>query len=139
MKIKIRDFSENPLLRHCDISDYSGEEYYHSILNEAFKNALEKKEKLSVDLDGVAGYAPSFLDEAFGCLIYDFSKDVVSANLEIQSTEEPDWIDFLEDSFNQWEERRRQNNPPKVTQKHAPWWRIGKKGLECGLWRDCDA
>lgn len=135
MKINIRDFSENPLLRHCDISDFSGEEYYHSVLNDAFKRALDKKEKLLVDLDGVAGYAPSFLDEAFGCLVYDFTKDVVKANVQILSTDEPDWIEFLEDSFNQWEKRRCQKNPPKVTKEHHPWWKKGKNGFEYGTWR----
>ena len=35
--IYIKDFSEYPGLRHCSISDDSGEEYYHSILNKEFK------------------------------------------------------------------------------------------------------
>ena len=33
--INIKDFSEYPGLRHCSISDDSGEEFYHKILNKA--------------------------------------------------------------------------------------------------------
>ena len=36
------------------------------------KKSFETKIKLQVVLDGTAGYAPSFLDEAFGNLVYDF-------------------------------------------------------------------
>ena len=41
--IKVKDFSEYPGLRHCSISDDSGEEYYHKILNSKFKETYEKK------------------------------------------------------------------------------------------------
>lgn len=56
----LESFSEFPALRHCNISDKSGEEFYHSVLNREFKGQFEKKEKLIVNLDNTAGYASSF-------------------------------------------------------------------------------
>ena len=44
----IRDFTEYPGLRHKSISDDSGEEYYHKILNREFKDAYQKNFKLIV-------------------------------------------------------------------------------------------
>ena len=66
----LENFSEFPTLRYCNISDNSGEEFYHKVLNKEFKVAYEKKEKLIVNLDYTAGYAPSFLDESFGNLVF---------------------------------------------------------------------
>ena len=46
------DFTEYPGLRHCDISDFSGEEFYHKRLNGEFFNSLNNGEKLTVVLGG---------------------------------------------------------------------------------------
>jgi hypothetical protein len=116
--IYIKDFTEYPGLRHCSISDDSGEEYYHSILNNAFKNSYEKKERLVINIDFTAGYAPSFLDEAFGNLIYDFGIDTVNNLLEIVSLQEPDLKEMLiSETFPQWEQRRNNNDEPKKNEK----------------------
>jgi hypothetical protein len=56
----LKDFSEFPGLRNCNISENSGEEFYHSILNNHFKEAFENKEKVIINLDRTAGYASSF-------------------------------------------------------------------------------
>lgn len=121
----LNDFSEYPSLRHCSISEDSGEEFYHTILNKRFKEALDKNQKLVVDLDYTAGYAPSFLDEAFGNLVYDFGLDIVKKRTEIISREEPDWIEMLEkQTYEQWERRRINKKAPKITQVHEPWYRI---------------
>ena len=106
----LNDFSEFPGLRHCNISDKSGEEFYHSVLNRVFKEAFEKKEKLVVKLDDTAGYASSFLDEAFGNLVYDFTLDVVTSFIEIISEQEPHWKELIEEqTFKEWEKRRKDN------------------------------
>jgi hypothetical protein len=118
--IYIKDFTEYPGLRHCSISDDSGEEYYHSILNNAFKNSYEKKERLVINIDFTAGYAPSFLDEAFGNLIYDFGIDTVNNLLEIVSLQEM----LISETFPQWEQRRNNNDEPKKTKKHQEWFRL---------------
>lgn len=121
--IKVLDFSEYPGLRHCSVSDDSGEEFYHKLLNINFKNALEKQELLTVDLDGTAGYAPSFIDEAFGNLVFDFTLKKVKENLRIKSDEEPDWLEVMnEQTFLQWEERRINGENPKKTKKHQDWY-----------------
>ncbi|MBP1629587.1 MAG: hypothetical protein H6Q15_480 [Bacteroidetes bacterium] len=122
--IKIKDFSEYPGLRSCNISEKSGEEFYHEKFNSEFKLSVENKEKIQIDLDGTAGYSPSFLDEAFGNLVYDFSLDIVKKYIEIKSNEEPHLIKFIENEvYELWETKRKKNTPIKVTKDHRPWWR----------------
>lgn len=131
----LTDFSEFPALRHCNISDKSGEEFYHSILNPAFKEAFDKKEKLAVNLDATAGYASSFLDEAFGNLVYDFTLDVVKKNIEIISDQEPHWKEMiLNQTYTQWETRRKNNQAPKVTKTHSAWYRLINNELKLEIW-----
>lgn len=128
-------FSEFPGLRHCSISDYSGEEYYHKILNKTFADCINKKEKLEVDLDNTSGYASSFLDEAFGNLVYDFTLEIVINNIEIVSEQEPHWKDMLlNQTYKQWEERRKKAEPPVVTKDHSPWFRLINNNLELKVW-----
>jgi|TARA_B110000240_G_C13480311_1_gene444981 hypothetical protein len=123
--IYIKDFTEYPGLRHSSISDDSGEEYYHSTLNHAFKNSYEKKQRLVINMDFTAGYAPSFLDEAFGNLIYDFGLETVNNLLEIISEQEPDLKEMLiSETFPQWEQRRNNNDEPKKTKTHQEWFRL---------------
>ena len=103
----LENFSEFPGLRHCDISDKSGEEFYHTVLNITFKEAVEADDKLTVNLDKTAGYASSFLDEAFGNLVYDFTLEVVRKNVIIISIQEDHWKEMLENqTYIQWEDRR---------------------------------
>lgn len=67
-----------------------------------------------VDLDNTAGYASSFLDEAFGNLAYDFGKQAVLEYLEIISTQEPDWISIIRDeTIPEWDEKKRKGIPRK--------------------------
>jgi phosphatidylserine/phosphatidylglycerophosphate/cardiolipin synthase-like enzyme len=134
--LSIRDsFSEYTGLRHCNISDNSGEEFYHNVLNKAFKECYENKEVLIVILDKVDGYASSFLDEAFGNLVYDFTLEIVKQYVEIVSEEEPHWKEMIETkTFKQWEERRRKNERPKVTMTHEPWFRIAGKEIKSEIW-----
>lgn len=133
----LEDFSEFPALRHCNISDQSGEKFYHNVFNNAFKEAYEKNEKLTVNLDETAGYASSFLDEAFGNLVYDFTLEVVEPKIEIISEQEPHWKDMiLNQTFPQWEKRRKNNQRPKVTAKHKPWYRLINKELKLKIWEE---
>ena len=49
--IRVFDFTEYPGLRHCSISDDSGEEYYHKILNKEYKikkPEVDKKKELGL-------------------------------------------------------------------------------------------
>ena len=125
MEIFVKDFSEYPGLRHCSISDDSGEEFYHEILNYKFKECFERDETLIVNIDYTAGYAPSFLDEAFGNLVFDFSLLNIKKHLSIISNDEPDLKELIEkETFIQWEERRKENELPKITKKHKDWFRL---------------
>ena len=85
------DFSIVPGARYYSDGPLSGEEFYDNNLRKAFQEALENNEKLTVDLDGTAGYASSFLSESFGLLSEHFGKDIVLKNIEIISVLEPDW------------------------------------------------
>lgn len=120
-----KDFSEYPKLRYCNLSETSAEKFYHEMLNKAFAEAFSHNQTLVVDLDDTAGYTSSFLDEAFGNLVYDFSLEVVKSNIEIISKDEPYWIPMIEnETFPQWEERRDVGKFPKITKSHNPWYRI---------------
>lgn len=131
----VTDFSEFPGLRNCDISENSGEEFYHRILNPAFAKAWQDRSKLLINLDNTAGYASSFLDEAFGNLVYDFSLAVVQGGVEIVSNDEPHWKKMIADqTYKEWERRRKNGEKPKVTKVHEAWHRLVDAELICKVW-----
>lgn len=136
--LSIKDsFSEFTGLRHCNISDNSGEEFYHKILNKAFKEAFEKQEQLVIILDKVDGYASSFLDEAFGNLVYDFHLINVKKSIQIISEQEPHWKDMIENkTYNEWESRRLEGETPKITASHEPWYRLIGKDIKLNVWEE---
>lgn len=121
--ISVKDFSISPGPRYVEQGDYSGELYYHTVLNYEFKTAFEQGVYLIVNLDGVDGYLSSFLDEAFGNLVYDFGVENVRQHLEIVSIEEPEWITMIEnDTYSDWENRRSAQKYPKKTVEHDDWF-----------------
>ncbi len=133
--IKVREYSEYPGPRYVNQGDFSGEDFYHTVLNGAFVEVYKDNGILNVHLDNTAGYMSSFLDEAFGNLIYDFSEDVVKKHLHVVSEQEHDWIDMLNDeSYPQWEERRLKQEKPKKTVSHREWYRLIENKLECQIW-----
>lgn len=133
--IKVVDFAKVPGLRHSRISEKSGEEYYHQVLNQAFAEAVRDGECLTVILDGTRGFPPSFLDEAFGNLVYDFSLAQVKKTLQLVSDVEPHWIPYIEKKFGEWEGRRVAEKPPRiVTEAHEPWFRLDRDELKRDEW-----
>ncbi len=131
-----KDYSPYTGIRHCDTSDFSGEDFYHTKLNTAFKEAFEKKEKLTLVLDGSKdGYAPSFLDEALGNLVYDFGEENVRNHVEIVSERESQWPAMLyQRTYPEWEKRRIDQNPPVQTASHPAWYRLVNGKIECKVW-----
>ena len=122
--LKILEFSEYPGPRYIEQGKSSGEEFYHSILNGRFANAIKNGHCLIVDLDNTAGYASSFLDEAFGNLVFDFTHTIVKKHLKIESKQEKDWEDMiLNKVMPDWEKRRIDNTLPKKTVAHDPWYK----------------
>ncbi|MDR1847381.1 MAG: STAS-like domain-containing protein [Bacteroidales bacterium] len=125
VSIVIADYSKSPGPRYCRQGDDSGEDFYHKVLNEKFKNAFEQKLELEVNLDGPDGYASSFLDEAFGNLVFDFGLENVQSRIIIVSNEEPEWIEMIEkETYVQWEIRRKDKQNPTKTIDHEAWWRF---------------
>lgn len=135
--IIIADYSNSPGPRYCYQGDDSGEDFYHKVLNNTFKIALESKKILEINLDGPDGYASSFLDEAFGNLVFDFGLENIKQSIKVISTEEPEWIDMLgNETYLQWEQRRKNNQVPKKTIEHEAWWRYNftNNSIEKDVW-----
>lgn len=96
MKLIIaEEYTKTPGARYIREGDFSGEDFRIRFLEPRFKEALEKDEKLHIDLDGGYGYPPSFLDEAFGGLALIYGADTVIANIELISYDEPRLLDEI--------------------------------------------
>lgn len=138
MKLSIAsDFSLVTGLRHCDKSEVSGEEFYHKLLNKRFYEAVSSNNVLDLDLDGTLdSFAPSFLDESIGNLVYDFTLDKVRKYLRIHSSRNTSWIKMIEEeTYVQWEKRRIKGDNRVITVHHDDWWHFNNEGeLELGQW-----
>lgn len=84
------DYTKKPGGRHIDEGPFSGEDFRINILRPKYLEAKEKNEVITVVLDGGFGYATSFLEEAFGGLVREFS-DPDILKIRIVSDEEPTW------------------------------------------------
>ncbi len=89
------DFSKKPGLRYKDKSKYSGELFRESLLKPKYLEAKKNKVKLVVVLDGVKGYASSFLEEAFGGLARECPEDNIFDRIDLVATEEGYLIDDI--------------------------------------------
>ena len=96
--IKGKDFSIVPGSRKKDEGKnaHSGEEFRIDYLIPKYLEAIEKRVKLIVDLDGTIGYGTSWLEEVFGGLVRAYNKEDVKRTLELISYEEPYLIDDIE-------------------------------------------
>ena len=131
----IIDYSQSPGPRYCIQGADSGEDFYHKKLNRIFADAYRENAILCITLDGADGYASSFLDEAFGNLVYDFGATVVSTHLEIISNDEEIWIKMInEETIPEWEKRRDNDEHAKVTQNHEKWFRLQDGELKEDVW-----
>ncbi|RHU86930.1 DUF4325 domain-containing protein [Ruminococcus sp. OM08-7] len=97
MKISIAtDFSRTPGARHASEGKYSGDEFRDNILYPKYSEAIEKNEKLVVNLDGCYGYATSFLEESFGGLVRKIKKKGILNNIIIESEEDESLIELIQ-------------------------------------------
>lgn len=86
--IRVADWTDTPGPRAKVQGDYSAEEFLEKRLSEPFDNAVKNDEVLIVDLDGVAGYLPSFLEETFGGLARKYGTETVRKHLRIVCTDD---------------------------------------------------
>jgi hypothetical protein len=94
------DFSRTPGPRREIQGKFSGEVFRDTILLPKLRKAIENHQKLIVDLDYTAGYASSFLEEAFGGLVrLGLTRNELLEHLEIKSDHEPFWIDDILNEF----------------------------------------
>lgn len=97
-KINIaKDFSRYPGARYYKDGEKSGQEFFDKLLSPKYLEAVQKHQRLIIDLDGTEGYATSFLDEAFRRLAKEYGSDNVLNNIVIISNEEPDWIEEIKE------------------------------------------
>lgn len=120
-KYSVLDYTEYPGPRYQTQGTHSGEEFFKEVLKPLFEKMLSQEMDdpknvyiLEVNLDRTAGYASSFLDEAFGNLAYEFSQEVVLPRLRIISKEEPDWESVIRnETIPEWEQKRVKGIPRK--------------------------
>jgi hypothetical protein len=76
-----KDFSDTPVGRYLEDGGFSGQRFREEFL----APALEKYDKVDVDISDAEGYGSSFLDEAFGGLVrdHDYSYDQIREKLNI--------------------------------------------------------
>jgi len=88
-------FSSTPGPRSRKEGSFSGQQFREEILAPAIKKAIDNNEILIVNIDGTAGYGPSFIEESFGGLIREdhIPYQTLIAHLQIVSIEEPYLID----------------------------------------------
>ncbi len=91
-----RDFSKTPGARFVEDGPDSAEVFYAEKLKPTFERVLDEDGTLHVDLDGVAGYATSFLQGAFGTLAHDFGTAVVQQRLTWTNEDEPYLDPYIE-------------------------------------------
>lgn len=96
-----KEFSDTPGPRYKKEGPKSGEQFYENLLLPGFKEALERRVKLFVDLDDTAGYATSFLEESFGNLSLEFGAKRVLETLIIKSDDEAYLKDEIERYINE--------------------------------------
>lgn len=88
-----KDFDPVPGARFPWEGQHSGQSFREEVLRHRYAEALAHGVSLVVDLDRTAGYASSFLEEAFGGLIrkHQAEKDDLLQRLVVVSKDQPKW------------------------------------------------
>lgn len=90
-----KDYTTTPGGRYKKEGKYSGEDFRETVLLPKYIEAIKNKDKLIVELDGCYGFAPSFLDEAFGGLSRKLNNKHILDNIEIVCNDEPELIEKI--------------------------------------------
>ena len=99
------DFSDTPGGRFEHEGPHSAQEFYRQLLLPQYTIARREGRRVTVNLDGVAGYAASFLDQSFGQLAREFGRDEVFNHLTLTGTEEDYLIGDIQKIINTVERR----------------------------------
>lgn len=100
MKINVRkNFSKAPGPRYKEEGANSGELFREELLAPKLKEAIGNGSKLTIELDGTAGFGTSFLEESFGGLIREdgFNYDDIKRTLVFISKEDPYLTEEIEE------------------------------------------
>lgn len=89
------DYAKTPGGRHIHEGKFSGEDFRETLLKPTVVKAIEQEFKVIVVLDGGFGYAPSFLEEAFGGLIRELKDERILNIISVISEEEPSLIEDI--------------------------------------------
>lgn len=89
------DFTKTPGARFKNEGKFSGEEFRKKLLEKHFSNR-DDNYTITIILDGVEGYATSFLEEAFGGLARIFGQNRVKSRLKFISNEDPLLIEEIQ-------------------------------------------
>lgn len=103
------DFSTTPGARFPEDGPFSAEEFRKDYVEPAFEQACSEKKKLIIDLDGVKGYATSFLQGTFGNLASKYGSVKVFENVKIISEDDPFVKDYVEQYIKEAEPVTRDN------------------------------
>ncbi|TCJ96178.1 uncharacterized protein DUF4325 [Volucribacter psittacicida] len=98
-KLNVRDFTLFPGPRYIKLGEYSGEWFRENVLIPSIK----ANDYIIIDLDGVAGYGSSFLEEAFGGAIRKGINSTIMSNIidNLISKDDPDLIEEIRNYVNE--------------------------------------
>ena len=127
--IRVLDFTEAPGPRFINQGEHSGELFYVNVLNEKMAQCIREDKELDVLLDGTAGYPSSFLDQAFGELVYDFTKAIVEQRVHIITVvNRRRKVKLESETYPQWEEKRKKKPDLKHERQAFDLYFIDKDG-----------
>ncbi len=96
MRISVADdFTKFPGARYISEGEFSGEKFREEKLYPQYLKAVEKGEKLIVDLDGCYGFATSFLEESFGGLVRKLKVKGIMKIITIISEEDKSLVELI--------------------------------------------
>lgn len=82
--LRVSDFSRYPGPRYRADGPYSGQEFREQHLGPALRAAIAQGGVVIVELDDVAGYGSSFLEEVFGGLVREgFNRSTLNRHLQV--------------------------------------------------------
>ena len=90
--IRVADWSDTPGGRERKHGPWSAVQFYDERLGPAFDQALNDDSVVVIDLDGTAGFLPSFIEETFGGLARKHGTDVVLKHLDIICDDDPETL-----------------------------------------------